>query len=521
MSETPEDREHADLPPVRVLISYRRDDTAGHAGRLYDSLSERFGREQIFIDIAAIEPGVDFSETIAREVGSCDVLLAVIGRQWLTVTDAKGRRRLDNPDDYHRLEIQAALERNIRVIPCLVQNAQMPALDDLPEAIQRLALRNALELSDERWSYDVGRLDAAISSVARAKALRPKEEDEAPKEPEPEEPEAPPTIEELQANAVPEEIPPVEEPAGEAEPLPTPAVPMEPDAFVHVEPPDLPGTPPPPPTPMPEPTPEPEPEPTEPAPEPEPEPEPAPAAFVPPPPVEPAAMVTAPITPAPPTESFPPVAPPPPPPGPSEPKRSRRGLLIGIVIAAVILGGGATAFVLTRDDTPERTIPTVDPTSPTPTITVTTTTTPAPADPHAELIARVPASFSATCADDDANYLPDLALGGIRCTASGIEVWYYLFSTGADVDDWYSRRIADTGITQGMGGDCASDDTAEDQLQVGGVDVEGRLFCLTNDRGRWIEWKRTDYRIYAYVLRADGNRSSLYEFWTGAGPNAL
>lgn len=156
-------------PPVRVLISYRREDTAGHAGRVYDALIDHFGREQVFMDIDAIEPGVDFSEVIAQEVSSCDVLLAVIGRRWLSITDAKGRRRLDNPEDFHRLEIQEALQRNIRVIPVLVQDADMPSVEDLPESIGRLGLRNALDMSDNRWRYDVGRLISAIEGVARTK----------------------------------------------------------------------------------------------------------------------------------------------------------------------------------------------------------------------------------------------------------------------------------------------------------------------------------------------------------------
>jgi TIR domain len=156
-----------DPPPVRILISYRREDSAGHAGRVFDALMDRFGREQVFMDIDAIEPGVDFSEVIAREVASCDVLLAVIGRRWLSITDAKGRRRLDNPEDFHRLEIQEALQRGIRVIPVLVQGAAMPTAEDLPEPMGRLAMRNALDLSDHRWRYDMGRLISALEAVAR------------------------------------------------------------------------------------------------------------------------------------------------------------------------------------------------------------------------------------------------------------------------------------------------------------------------------------------------------------------
>ncbi|HEX8071631.1 MAG TPA: toll/interleukin-1 receptor domain-containing protein [Pyrinomonadaceae bacterium] len=115
-----------------IFISYRRDDTAGHAGRLYDGLSARFGDDLIFMDIDQLEPGEDFVQVIEEAVGSCEILIALIGRSWLTNYDAAGRR-LDNPNDFVRLEIATALARNIRVIPILVQGAQMPRPEDLPE----------------------------------------------------------------------------------------------------------------------------------------------------------------------------------------------------------------------------------------------------------------------------------------------------------------------------------------------------------------------------------------------------
>jgi hypothetical protein len=118
------------------------------------------------MDIDAIEPGVDFEEVVNQAVGTCDVLLAVIGRQWLTVADGRGRRRLDNPDDYVRMELQAALERDVRVIPVLVQGVDMPGSDELPDALKRLARRNALEVSTTRWRYDIGRLTAALERIA-------------------------------------------------------------------------------------------------------------------------------------------------------------------------------------------------------------------------------------------------------------------------------------------------------------------------------------------------------------------
>jgi formylglycine-generating enzyme required for sulfatase activity len=120
------------------------------------------------MDIDAIEPGLDFMEVIEQEVGSCDALVALIGKQWLTITDASGRRRLDNPEDFVRLEIAAALARNIRVIPALVHAAPMPRTSDLPDALKSLARRNAIEMSDTRFHFDVDRLIVLLDKVLRA-----------------------------------------------------------------------------------------------------------------------------------------------------------------------------------------------------------------------------------------------------------------------------------------------------------------------------------------------------------------
>src|SRR5207247_608008 len=106
----------ADLP-LKIFINYRREDAAGHAGRLYDALASRFGDENIFMDVDKLEPGVDFKEAISNAVGSCDVFVALIGKSWLSLQDQRGRRRLDQPGDYVRLEIDAALGRDVRVIP--------------------------------------------------------------------------------------------------------------------------------------------------------------------------------------------------------------------------------------------------------------------------------------------------------------------------------------------------------------------------------------------------------------------
>ena len=143
--------------PGRVFISYRREETAYPAGWLYDRLSSRYGG-QVFKDVDSIELGDDFVEVITRAVGSCDVLLALIGDQWLAITDARGRRRLDDPGDFVRLEIEAALTRNVRVIPILVEGARLPRADELPPSLAGLVRRQALELSPARFDFDTSRL---------------------------------------------------------------------------------------------------------------------------------------------------------------------------------------------------------------------------------------------------------------------------------------------------------------------------------------------------------------------------
>jgi TIR domain len=152
----------------RIFISYRRDDSGVWAGRLYDRLSQRFGRENAFMNIDTIDPGLDFVEVIQEAVGSCDALIAVIGRQWLTSTDAVGQRRLDNPEDFVRVEITAALKRNIRMIPVLVQGAPMPRSTDQPGVLQSLSRRNALGISETRFHSDVDRLIEVLEPVLRA-----------------------------------------------------------------------------------------------------------------------------------------------------------------------------------------------------------------------------------------------------------------------------------------------------------------------------------------------------------------
>jgi TIR domain len=146
----------------RIFICYRRDDTAGHTGRLRDGLCAEFGDHEIFRDVDTIGPGDDFVQAVERGIASCRVFLAIIGRQWLTSSDREGRRRLDDPADHVRTEVAKALECGVRVIPVLVQGASMPASAKLPDNIKRFADHNAIELDDEGWASDVRRLFDAI-----------------------------------------------------------------------------------------------------------------------------------------------------------------------------------------------------------------------------------------------------------------------------------------------------------------------------------------------------------------------
>jgi uncharacterized membrane protein YgcG len=144
-----------------IFVSYRRSDAPAHAGRIYDSLETRFGKANVFRDLDTVHPGEDFAEVIQQTIAGCDALVAVIGRDWVTARRRwpwRGRRRLDDPQDWVRREIATALERNIRVVPVLVEGAQMPSPNELPEDLQKLAGRNAVELSQMAWSLQLTQL---------------------------------------------------------------------------------------------------------------------------------------------------------------------------------------------------------------------------------------------------------------------------------------------------------------------------------------------------------------------------
>jgi len=152
-----------------IFISYRRDDTEGQAGRLFKDLSEAFGEDAVFMDVTAIQPGVDFRKAIEEHIASCGVVLTLIGRDWLA-PDSAGRRRIDDANDFVRLETASALRRDIPVIPVLVKGAHVPRPEELPDDLRDLAFRNAVEISHARWDSDVQLLVNALRPILNVAA---------------------------------------------------------------------------------------------------------------------------------------------------------------------------------------------------------------------------------------------------------------------------------------------------------------------------------------------------------------
>src|SRR5215831_11461240 len=161
-----------------VFISYRRDDSAGHAGRVHDRLEREFGRDLLFMDVDAVPLGVNFVKVLGEEVAKCDVLLAVIGPNWLNARDEEGNRRLDNPHDFVRVEIGAALQRSIPVIPILLDGAKVPKPSQLPKELEDLSLRNGLDVRHVSFHNDIDKLVRSLKGqLAEADARRRADEE--------------------------------------------------------------------------------------------------------------------------------------------------------------------------------------------------------------------------------------------------------------------------------------------------------------------------------------------------------
>lgn len=149
----------------RVFISYRRQETAAYAGRIYDAMVARFGEGNVFMDVE-MAPGIDFVDHINEVLSGCAALIVVIGSSWATVEGDGGQPRLQDPDDFVRLEVANGMSHpTATVIPVLVGNARMPRADQLPEDLRPITRRNAIELSDGRWRYDVGRLNSTLEEL--------------------------------------------------------------------------------------------------------------------------------------------------------------------------------------------------------------------------------------------------------------------------------------------------------------------------------------------------------------------
>jgi hypothetical protein len=159
---------HPQASSLRLFVSYRHDDVPAYSGRLADRLVSRFGEDGVFLDIDAIDPGLDFRVVLRQAIEACDVVLVVIGPGWLEAREPDGSRRLDQPNDYVRLEIEAALDRDIRIIPVLVEGAQMPTANQLPDELVPLCYRNAVEMG-KHFHTEAAALIVKLERIEQAK----------------------------------------------------------------------------------------------------------------------------------------------------------------------------------------------------------------------------------------------------------------------------------------------------------------------------------------------------------------
>lgn len=150
-----------------IFLSYRRADTSGYAGRLADALEARLGPGSVFQDVETIAPGANFEQAINTAVANCEVLIVLIGNTWASERAADGRARLDDPRDFVRLEVASALRARKPILPVLVEGASMPPESALPHDLRGLHQLQAIELSDSRWDYDVGRVETAVQKLSR------------------------------------------------------------------------------------------------------------------------------------------------------------------------------------------------------------------------------------------------------------------------------------------------------------------------------------------------------------------
>ena len=152
---------------MRLFLSYRRDDTGGRAGRLFDALVTRYGHDAVFQDVNTVEPGLNFVQQVEVAIKSSDVVLVVIGPQWLSSPAPEGGRRVDRPDDFVRSELTIALDADVRVVPVLVDGATLPLARDLPDGLVPLLERQAVSIDDVSWREDVDSLIRRLEGEPR------------------------------------------------------------------------------------------------------------------------------------------------------------------------------------------------------------------------------------------------------------------------------------------------------------------------------------------------------------------
>jgi len=157
---------------LNIFISYRREDTAHAAGRLFDRLSRHFGSDHVFMDIDTVELGDDFVNEIELAVRSCDVMVTLIGQKWLTATNSAGEKRLNDPNDFVHLEIASALDQSVDIVPILLDNTPMPVAKDLPGSLRPLTRRNGIEIGHTRFNSDVDRLIQGIEVIFQERAAK-------------------------------------------------------------------------------------------------------------------------------------------------------------------------------------------------------------------------------------------------------------------------------------------------------------------------------------------------------------
>ncbi len=136
-----------------IFISYRRNDEPGYTGRLFERLKQVYGADRLFLDVEGIEPGADAFEVVIRRIAESKALLVIIGSRWLEI-DRRGVRRIDNANDYVRVELDEALKKQMLIIPILIQNAKMPTEEELPKTLRRLASRNVIRITHDQFQSD-------------------------------------------------------------------------------------------------------------------------------------------------------------------------------------------------------------------------------------------------------------------------------------------------------------------------------------------------------------------------------